>query len=253
MPVQEWETKDVFDQFYDIAAPGWFPSGEGAPPKPRLNYQRAARADRLAETWDRILAYDWDPPNGVLITPATCPYIGIVGCGFGWSIGHLLTKGWGTDPTLGPAVWGAETSAYIQDNKDVVDPFDGLPFSDAAVSQVIAAESLANTGSRNRWVRDATDDNGFNLVVSEDVVTSLPDGEATTLRGAMNSVLTVPGQRASGQLYLLLHLTSYNPREPAPFNWKTHQAWWDHFSGNDAVGEVDADFILPPTTSPLEP
>jgi hypothetical protein len=228
VPRQDWNLEATFNNAYNVTINGEL-----------IHYQRPL-ASGLASRWERILAFDWDAPNGLFITPVTCPYIGIVGCGFGWEIEYLLTQGWGTDPAIGPAVWGVDTSTYIQATKELVDPLDNQPFS--AAPNLVAAEDILRVGERNRWVRDATDNNGFDLVVSADVVSTLDDAEADVLRGAMNSTLNT-GQ--TNPINTLLHITT--PLQPGnndpSYNWKTLEEWHAFFNENDAV--------CPPSGKPI--
>jgi SAM-dependent methyltransferase len=151
MPTKTWDTKTDFDDAYIIRLNRdvGLQSGD---PREYGHYERRALFNAAKPLYDYVS-------------------ILIVGCGFGWALEFLDAQGF-TD------IWGADPSTYIQTTKDLTDPNDGKKF--AMLASKIQNTNMAVRAQVNALLRtaDHDKDGGFDVVISERMLSSLSDQEA---------------------------------------------------------------------------
>ncbi len=225
MPRKTWGTKADFDDAYSIRLERYTGGHPNTRAELRGNYERRAlfspsipQLDYVTPEWERILAHFGWP---------TSTSICIIGTGFGWAIEYLNSVGFAD-------VWGVDNSAYIQGAKDEIDPADGVKRS--LVAARVRNENMVVPGDVKRFLRNSGHRNGpggeepFDVVVTERVLSSLEDSEATFLSGQIRTMNVV---KATGTV---LHLEEPPPREvDLSFNWHT-AAEWKALLPNDTIG-----------------
>lgn len=237
MPRKTWDTKADWDAEYrkGIEWDGFPSAGLGARSEVKLHFVRAIREasiQRIADFYESFL------------TPANFNrrFI-IIGGGFGWVAQELLVRGF-TDIVV------VDTSAYVQaekgntDEQEVrdaitavgLDPDTGrgavlLERGSPAASRgprggtiSIVDEDISTSAGRTA-VRDALIGNGNpQIVISEDVVTSLEDAEVLSLNDSMQA-WSGPQTIAHIVTALPTDTVGVPERYGAPFNWKTLADW----------------------------
>lgn len=187
MPLRTYATRADFDEAYDIGT-GWFgPLGEV-----RLHYHRAVLRDEAGRRAQALVS-----ALGITATDATV----IVGCGFGWTV-----EAWPH-----PSVVGVDTSAYVHDAKagsetqeirDAITAAGLDPDRDKGAealaalddggsrARVVVIEEDINLGRAKKTISDALGTRSVDWAISESVIESLEDTEATDLGAAMGKVAT---------------------------------------------------------------
>ena len=213
-PRKTWDTKADFDVAYDI---GLEPNGHpNTRAELRGHYVREAifnqeilYLDFVTPEWERILTYFGWPVN-----TSVC----IVGVGFGWAIEYLNSQGY-------MDVWGADNGVYIQGAKDEIDPSDGIARS--LVPEHVRDENMVVPGDVSRFLRDSGHRNGpgdeepFDVVITERVLSSLEDSEAVFLS---NQIRTMNVIKSEGQVIHIENSQLPGVGDP-PMNWKTLDQW----------------------------
>lgn len=224
MPRKTWDTKADWDTAYDKGAEGeWgHPSTR---PEVRLHYVRGNRQgliDRIADHYDQYIG-----PAGY--NRRFC----IVGGGFGWVADALYSKGF-TNVVV------ADDSVWIQAEKDNTDEADiiaecavaGLAADHPRTLQIIAkfgtsgprrgtidiVDATVATSDGRTAIRNAL--GGWpQVVVSEDVMTSLDDAECLQLASDMAAF---PG--AAQTIVHVVSTLQAQGQDPV-FNWKSLADW----------------------------
>lgn len=223
-------TKELFDLAYNLGA-----EPEGHPndrPEIRLGYNRAVMypmCQRRAQFFNEHFKLD-----------ATTPVV-VVGAAFGWTVEAL--------GALGVPVVGTDISEFVHGRKDTsededivraiqvagLDPTKGeglkhfgrLRNGGVRTRGVVLNETNADAASRSR-VRAALKNKQPALVISEDVMTSLTDQEALTLRAQMAEY---------GAPLCHFVTENANPEPPFSFNSKDIAGWKALFLNDTIVAD----------------
>ena len=216
MPLKTWDTKADFDACYNI---GLEPDGHpNTRPEVRGNYERRAlfnaadhRLDSVTPRWTKLLdEYQWPLDTSILV----------LGCGFGWAIEFLEARGY-TD------VWGVDSSAYIQSMKDTINPGDGIAHS--LVPDKISPADLTVPSEVNSFLQEAGHQSGFQVVVTEHVLSSWSDEEVTGMSAFLRGLKLVSQNGGA-----VIHLEQDGDARLPGFNWHTI-AEWQALLPNDTV------------------
>lgn len=183
MSLKTWD-KAGFDAIYDV---GLEPDGHpNTRPEVRGHYERSAifnandpRLDFVTPEWSAILDhFDW---------PLTTR-IAIIGCGFGWSMEYLDSRGYSD-------TYGSDTSTYILREMANIDPRTGLP--NALLSGRIQGSDLSVNAGRRRFIRNTIGrGNQFDVIVTERVLSSLSDLEAQEMSTDLHDAMLLSGAGA---------------------------------------------------------
>lgn len=221
MPRVNFNTKANFDAAYDI---GGEPEGHpNTRPEVRLHYHRAVMRPLAFQQADALVA---------ALNLTVDSRIVLVGAGFGWSMERFQQLG-----ILN--VVGTDTSPYIQNNKSTTETTElrqeisrtGLDpdaargatllarYLDGGTRTALATRILNETLSTNQSRQNVRGALGGNpdWVISEEVISTLTDAEATTLS---NNMRGMPGNVSVAHLTT----TTRDGQDPA-YNWKTLEQW----------------------------
>lgn len=241
MPRYTWDTKADWDGAYRVNLEqdfGW-PASRDPVTIGYLKSVRTAAIERIASYYETALG-----------PAAFSKFIVIVGGAFGWVAEELAARGF-------TQIVVADTGAYVQAEKANSDETEIRAAISAAGLDPDSGRGLqilnryATTGQR-QWSggvlnADVLTSAGRNLiagqfpgqpdiVVTEDVLTSLSDAEAVTLHNACDAF--------SGQQTIAHLVTTLDPeaRQDPAFNWKTLAEWKtllpDSVMINAVTGEV---------------
>ncbi len=207
MPVKTWDLKADFDGAYRINVR----DASGKQTGEKANYER------------RVLYSAFESQAANLVARFAWPLnssIAIVGCGFGWSVEALQALGY-------PNVWGADTSLYIQAVKAQIDPADGIARS--LVPDRVRDDDLMGNPGRNRFIRETIGQGGqFDVVILENLVTSLSDIEVGNATGVINQIA-----RVAASLIIIDVPTA--PASDPDYNWHTVAEWDALIAGTDWI------------------
>lgn len=237
MPRKSWATQADWDAEYRVGleTDGFVSAGVGARAEVKLHFVRSMRQSATQQIADHY--------EGHLGPAAFNRRFVIVGGGFGWAAQELLIRGFTNIVVV-------ETSAYVQaekgntDEAEVraaisavgLDPDAGrgaalLERGSPAASRnprgagIVIVNADISTSAGRTAVRNALVPSGNpQIVISEDVATSLDDAEVVALDADMS---------AWGGQQTVVHMVSalppgtvgVPPRYNPPFNWKTLVAW----------------------------